>query len=119
MFACFAALTRPGSRHAAATELNVTEGAVARQLRALEKRLHAPLFESIGRRHVRLLSSEALTPLAGLLPLLSNDAGAMLVLPTAANCVSWTRALPFVTRSVATKLTDLVTGVTDCARSGV
>jgi len=40
--------------------------------------------------------------------------------PTAAaNCVSRTRALIFVTRSVATKLTDLVTGVTDCARSGV
>jgi len=40
--------------------------------------------------------------------------------PTAAaNSVSWTRALIFVTHSVATKLADLVTGVTDCARSAV
>ena len=49
MLACFEALARLGSRQAAAAELNVTEGAVAKQLRALEKWLHTPLFESGGR----------------------------------------------------------------------
>jgi LysR family transcriptional regulator, glycine cleavage system transcriptional activator len=49
MLACFEALARLGSRKTAAAELNVTEGAVAKQLRALEQWLHAPLFES-GRR---------------------------------------------------------------------
>jgi LysR family transcriptional regulator, glycine cleavage system transcriptional activator len=49
MLACFEALARLGSRKTAAAELNVTEGAVAKQLRALEKWLHTPLFESGGR----------------------------------------------------------------------
>ena len=49
MLACFEALARLGSRENAATELNVTEGAVAKQLRALEQWLNTPLFESGGR----------------------------------------------------------------------
>jgi LysR family glycine cleavage system transcriptional activator len=49
MLACFEALARLGSRQAAAAELNVTEGAVAKQLRALEQWLNTPLFESGGR----------------------------------------------------------------------
>jgi LysR family transcriptional regulator, glycine cleavage system transcriptional activator len=49
MLACFEALARLGSRKTAAAELNVTEGAVAKQLRALEQWLHTPLFESGGR----------------------------------------------------------------------
>lgn len=46
MLACFEAMARLGSRQTAAAELNVTEGAVAKQLRALEQWLHTPLFES-------------------------------------------------------------------------
>jgi LysR family transcriptional regulator, glycine cleavage system transcriptional activator len=46
MLACFEAMARLGSRQAAAEELNVTDGAVAKQLRALEQWLHTPLFES-------------------------------------------------------------------------
>lgn len=49
MLACFEALARLGSRQTAAAELNVTEGAVAKQLRALEQWLNTPLFESGGR----------------------------------------------------------------------
>jgi len=49
MLACFEALARLGSREIAAAELNVTEGAVAKQLRALEQWLQMPLFESGGR----------------------------------------------------------------------
>lgn len=49
MLACFEALARLGSRATAAAELNITEGAVARQLRALEQWLDTPLFESGGR----------------------------------------------------------------------
>lgn len=49
MLACFEALARLGSRETAAAELNVTEGAVAKQLRALEQWLQTPLFESAGR----------------------------------------------------------------------
>ena len=49
MLACFEALARLGSREIAAAELNVTEGAVAKQLRALEQWLRTPLFESGGR----------------------------------------------------------------------
>jgi DNA-binding transcriptional LysR family regulator len=49
MLACFEAMARLGSRQTAATELNVTEGAVAKQLRALEQWLNTPLFESGGR----------------------------------------------------------------------
>jgi LysR family glycine cleavage system transcriptional activator len=49
MLACFEAIARLGSRQIAAAELNVTEGAVAKQLRALEQWLNAPLFESGGR----------------------------------------------------------------------
>jgi LysR family transcriptional regulator, glycine cleavage system transcriptional activator len=49
MLACFEAIARLGSRQTAAAELNVTEGAVAKQLRALEQWLNAPLFESGGR----------------------------------------------------------------------
>jgi LysR family glycine cleavage system transcriptional activator len=49
MLACFEALARLGSRQAAAAELKVTEGAVAKQLRALEQWLNTPLFESGGR----------------------------------------------------------------------
>jgi LysR family transcriptional regulator, glycine cleavage system transcriptional activator len=37
------------ARHSSAAELNVTEGAVAKQLRALEQWLNTPLFESGGR----------------------------------------------------------------------
>jgi LysR family transcriptional regulator, glycine cleavage system transcriptional activator len=46
MLACFEAMARLGSRQTAAAELNVTEGAVAKQLRALEQWLNTPLFES-------------------------------------------------------------------------
>lgn len=49
MLACFEAMARLGSRQTAAAELNVTEGAVAKQLRALEQWLNTPLFESGGR----------------------------------------------------------------------
>ncbi len=49
MLACFEALARLGSREIAAAELNGTEGAVAKQLRALEQWLQTPLFESAGR----------------------------------------------------------------------
>jgi len=49
MLACFEALARLGSREIAAAELNITEGAVAKQLRALERWLRTPLFESGGR----------------------------------------------------------------------
>src|ERR1700678_59659 len=49
MLACFEAMARLGSRQTAAAELNVTEGAVAKQLRALEQWLQTPLFESGGR----------------------------------------------------------------------
>ncbi len=49
MLVCFEALARLGSRKTAAVELNVTEGAVAKQLRALEQWLRVPLFESGGR----------------------------------------------------------------------
>jgi LysR family glycine cleavage system transcriptional activator len=49
MLACFEAMARLGSRQIAAAELNVTEGAVAKQLRALEHWLHTPLFEGAGR----------------------------------------------------------------------
>jgi LysR family glycine cleavage system transcriptional activator len=49
MLACFEAMARLGSRQTAAAELNVTEGAVAKQLRALEQRLNTPLFENGGR----------------------------------------------------------------------
>jgi len=49
MLACFEAIARHGSRQTAAAELNVTEGAVAKQLRALEQWLNTPLFESGGR----------------------------------------------------------------------
>ena len=49
MLACFEAMARLGSRPAAAGELNVTEGAVAKQLRALEQWLSTPLFETAGR----------------------------------------------------------------------
>jgi LysR family transcriptional regulator, glycine cleavage system transcriptional activator len=49
MLACFEAMARLGSRQTAAAELNVTEGAVAKQLRALEHWLNTPLFESTGR----------------------------------------------------------------------
>jgi LysR family glycine cleavage system transcriptional activator len=49
MLACFETLARLGSRETAAVELNVTEGAVAKQLRALEQWLNMPLFESGGR----------------------------------------------------------------------
>ena len=46
MLACFEAMARLGSRQIAAAELNVTEGAVAKQLRALEQWLNTPLFEN-------------------------------------------------------------------------
>ena len=49
MLACFEAMARLGSRQTAAAELNVTEGAVAKQLRGLEQWLNTPLFESGGR----------------------------------------------------------------------
>lgn len=49
MLACFEALARLGSRDLAAAELNVTEGAIAKQLRALELWLDTPLFETGGR----------------------------------------------------------------------
>jgi LysR family transcriptional regulator, glycine cleavage system transcriptional activator len=49
MLACFEAFARLGSREIAAAELNVTEGAVAKQLRALEQWVDTPLFESSGR----------------------------------------------------------------------
>jgi DNA-binding transcriptional LysR family regulator len=46
MLACFEAMARLGSRQTAAAELNITEGAIAKQLRALEQWLNTPLFES-------------------------------------------------------------------------
>jgi LysR family transcriptional regulator, glycine cleavage system transcriptional activator len=46
MLACFEAVARLGSRQTAAAELNVTEGAIAKQLRALEQWVNTPLFES-------------------------------------------------------------------------
>ncbi len=49
MLACFEALARLGSRGTAAAELNITEGAIAKQLRALEQWLQTPLFASGGR----------------------------------------------------------------------
>jgi LysR family glycine cleavage system transcriptional activator len=49
MLACFEAIGRLGSREIAAAELNVTEGAVAKELRALEQWLQTPLFEPGGR----------------------------------------------------------------------
>jgi LysR family transcriptional regulator, glycine cleavage system transcriptional activator len=52
MLTCFEAMARLGSRQTAAAELNVTEGAVAKQLRALKQWLNTPLFESGGRESV-------------------------------------------------------------------
>ena len=49
MLACFEAMARLGSRQTAAAELNVTEGAVGKQLRGLEQWLNTPLFEGGGR----------------------------------------------------------------------
>ena len=45
MLACFEALARLGSRGTAAAELNITEGAIAKQFRALEQWLQTPLFD--------------------------------------------------------------------------
>jgi LysR family transcriptional regulator, glycine cleavage system transcriptional activator len=60
MLACFEALARLGSRETAAAELNVTEGAVAKQLRALEQWLGTPLFESGGREPVMTVAGRRL-----------------------------------------------------------
>jgi DNA-binding transcriptional LysR family regulator len=49
MIATFEALARLGSRQAAASELNVTPGAVAKQLRTLEQWAGVPLFDSDAR----------------------------------------------------------------------
>jgi LysR family transcriptional regulator, glycine cleavage system transcriptional activator len=46
MIATFEALARLGSRQAAAAELNVTPGAIAKQLRALEQWAGVPLFDN-------------------------------------------------------------------------
>lgn len=53
MLATFEAAARSGSFKAAASELNVTTGAVSHQVKALEKELGAPLFER-GHRSVEL-----------------------------------------------------------------
>jgi LysR family transcriptional regulator, glycine cleavage system transcriptional activator len=60
MLACFEAMARLGSRQTAAAELNVTEGAVAKQLRALEQWLNTPLFESAGRESAMTASGRRL-----------------------------------------------------------
>jgi LysR family transcriptional regulator, glycine cleavage system transcriptional activator len=60
MLACFEALARLGSRETAAAELNVTEGAVAKQLRALEQWLGTPLFESAGREPAMTMAGRRL-----------------------------------------------------------
>jgi LysR family transcriptional regulator, glycine cleavage system transcriptional activator len=60
MLACFEAMARLGSRQTAAAELNVTEGAVAKQLRALEQWLNTPLFESGGRESAMTVAGRRL-----------------------------------------------------------
>jgi len=63
MLACFEALARLGSRETAAAELNVTEGAVAKQLRSLEQWLGTPLFESGGREPAMTVAGRRLAQL--------------------------------------------------------
>lgn len=60
MIATFEALARLGSRTAAAAELNVTTGAIGKQIRALEQWLGVPLFETDARDPVMTLAGRQL-----------------------------------------------------------
>lgn len=60
----FEAMARTGGATAAGLELGVTHSAVSRQVKALERRLGAPLFE--GPRHALILTAEGRRLAAGL-----------------------------------------------------
>lgn len=64
MIATFEALARLGSRSAAAAELNVTLGAIGKQLRALEQWVGVPLFEGDARDPVMTLAGRQLAQAA-------------------------------------------------------
>jgi DNA-binding transcriptional LysR family regulator len=98
MIATFEALARLGSRGAAAAELNVTQGAVGKQLRALEQWVGVPLFEgdardpamtAAGRQLAQAATAGMDTILAGLAQVAPRGPAELRILAPATFAMAW------------------------------